>query len=301
MSALKLNTTNLSRRPSVTSVASFSRQLSSRSISSQISEFDAGMGGKYQLTRASWNSAREKVLKKPTRQSKTTKIPVPVVAIETLTVKPEIEEEPIVRETKRNDVKMVQQLIDEDPDCVTKSSAAGMTALHWAAKRGFYRIAEILVQAGANVNCRDMAHRTPLHLATKGGHLDVITMLVAEGAHPYIRTRADKTAIDFASSAQVKSYLDDQVVPMFKPVMIRAIMKFRSALKRCRQRHLEATRAAESTNAAAASDSASASTGTGTVNRGWRARKSTVDYSRSPKPNRARHSSMSMDSMPSFD
>ena len=43
------------------------------------------------------------------------------------------------------------------------------TALHWAARKGYFEVAEILLQYGANANARNNLMETPLHLASYNG------------------------------------------------------------------------------------------------------------------------------------
>ena len=49
---------------------------------------------------------------------------------------------------------------------------------------GNYRVAEVLIQNGANVNSvNTMRHdQTPLHLASLKGHLNLVKLLVEKGA-----------------------------------------------------------------------------------------------------------------------
>ncbi len=61
-----------------------------------------------------------------------------------------------------------------------------------AAKKGYSRIARILIAAKANINVtKNSNDKTPLHLAAKYGHLDVVKVLIA--------SHADITAQDYCN------------------------------------------------------------------------------------------------------
>ena len=70
-----------------------------------------------------------------------------------------------------------------------QSGRDGMTALHYAARRGSALMAQILLGAGANVHAQDNGRRTPLHWAATAGAPDVISVLIKQGANPGIRDR----------------------------------------------------------------------------------------------------------------
>ncbi|MFN7038397.1 MAG: ankyrin repeat domain-containing protein [Alphaproteobacteria bacterium] len=52
-----------------------------------------------------------------------------------------------------------------DKNKIDELDAENMTALHWAAKVGRYKILSELINKGANIEARDIFHLTPLHLA----------------------------------------------------------------------------------------------------------------------------------------
>ena len=53
----------------------------------------------------------------------------------------------------------------------------GFSPLHWAAKYGQYKIAELLIHRGARVNVVNKGDDTPLHLAAAHGHHDVVRLV----------------------------------------------------------------------------------------------------------------------------
>ena len=48
-----------------------------------------------------------------------------------------------------------------------------MTALHWAAKRGFPEIVRVLINYHSDVNARDIIGRTPLYYSVESQNIEV--------------------------------------------------------------------------------------------------------------------------------
>ena len=58
----------------------------------------------------------------------------------------------------------------------------GTPLLYIAARNGHYKVCEILLEYGADVNCCDENGSTPLHVASYHGHSDIINLLISYGA-----------------------------------------------------------------------------------------------------------------------
>jgi hypothetical protein len=58
----------------------------------------------------------------------------------------------------------------------------GLTALHYAANRGYYDCVKLCIEMGANVNARTNSGWTPLHCASWEGHANVVRVLLHTGA-----------------------------------------------------------------------------------------------------------------------
>lgn len=58
----------------------------------------------------------------------------------------------------------------------------GQTALHAAARDGFFEVAALLIELGANVNAADDWGDTPLHLASSSGEFEIVELLLTNSA-----------------------------------------------------------------------------------------------------------------------
>ena len=76
----------------------------------------------------------------------------------------------------------------------------GVTALHAAASIGNTNIAELLLQAGADVNAREKDGSTPLHEAVNHDHPELAELLLANKADPNVRNTVGQTPLDLAKS-----------------------------------------------------------------------------------------------------
>lgn len=84
-----------------------------------------------------------------------------------------------------NDSSIIQKLTASKDwllykEAVTKS---GETALHIAAQRGNYDVAQLLLMNGVNANIRNRKDWTPLHHAIRFNHVDVAELLMKHGAN----------------------------------------------------------------------------------------------------------------------
>ncbi len=83
----------------------------------------------------------------------------------------------------------------------------GWTPLTWSAYYGNHRIAEYLLENGANVNLPKIRTKkqpkydgyTPLHFAAFFGHINVVKVLLDHGALTNLKDSWDNTALDYAN------------------------------------------------------------------------------------------------------
>lgn len=66
--------------------------------------------------------------------------------------------------TKKNQCMEVERLLLLNPYLVFDFDFYNMTALHWACKKGYIEIVEVLLKYNADVDAIDILHRTPLIL-----------------------------------------------------------------------------------------------------------------------------------------
>ena len=99
------------------------------------------------------------------------------------------------------DVAAVRALIVAGED-VNAAQGDGMTALHWAARRGETDMVRMLIAAGANVRATTrLGNYTPLLVASETGHAAAIELLVAAGADIKGTTAGGVTPLMLASAS----------------------------------------------------------------------------------------------------
>jgi hypothetical protein len=106
------------------------------------------------------------------------------------------------------DVEQLKTLLKEDPRLVNAKYKEKMigrqeevrTPLHSAAKEGHARVAELLLDNGADVNARDQYGGTPLHSAATYGRAEVMRVLLARGADVNARAGSGNTPLHWAAA-----------------------------------------------------------------------------------------------------
>ena len=83
---------------------------------------------------------------------------------------------------RRRDIEAVKELLAKGADTNTGDSQFGVSPLSWAALLGQTKIADFLIQNGADVNGRNRDGGTALHGAAFLGHADTAALLVRKGA-----------------------------------------------------------------------------------------------------------------------
>ena len=79
---------------------------------------------------------------------------------------------------------------------VHECDALGLTALHWCAKKNYFKMAQLLMEHKADPNRADFFKRTPLFIASQNGCLKIVKLLLKSHAIPNKKNFADKSCLD---------------------------------------------------------------------------------------------------------
>lgn len=90
-------------------------------------------------------------------------------------------------------VDVVRLLWSKAADLEAEATVTGCTPLHLAALNGRTDVASFLLEKGALVAAEDAEEGTPLHAAARGGHVDVVVALVEAGAPLGAKNKAGLT------------------------------------------------------------------------------------------------------------
>lgn len=116
-------------------------------------------------------------------------------------------EEDLLRATTRNNFRMVEILLKEGTDMNCREPKTGLTPLHIATRNGHYGIVEALLKYGANPNKKDLEYGfTALLIASYNGNYSVVKLLLDKGANP--NESEGKTYQTPLHIAAQKGYLD---------------------------------------------------------------------------------------------
>lgn len=114
----------------------------------------------------------------------------------------------------QTNVAMTQLILQYNPalTCFNNKLAIGndKTPLHIAAEKGLLKIVEMLVDAGADVNAKELVDekmpeyssdgRSVLHMAVKEGHIETVTYLLQHDADIYATDKHGHTVLHYAAA-----------------------------------------------------------------------------------------------------
>lgn len=97
----------------------------------------------------------------------------------------------------------IRQLLATDATLVSAHSHDGWTALHLAAFFGQLEPAQVLIEAGANVNARSLnaMRNTPMHAAAAGRKTELVRLLAERGAEVNARQEGGWTPLHAAAQS----------------------------------------------------------------------------------------------------
>lgn len=96
------------------------------------------------------------------------------------------------------DVGIVRGLVDGGPSLDWRDDTGGETALHRAAHFQHFRITEVLLRAGADVNLRNVRGGSPLHVAASTGCAKITAALLEAGANQEARMDNGRSPLHLA-------------------------------------------------------------------------------------------------------
>src|SRR5687767_14174375 len=108
---------------------------------------------------------------------------------------------PVAEAAMKRDREAVRALLKNGED-VNAAQGDGMTALHWAARRGDLELAQMLLYAGANVKAQTrLGGYTPLLMAAQNGSAPMLEALIKAGADPKAATTNGTTSLMLAAAS----------------------------------------------------------------------------------------------------
>lgn len=119
---------------------------------------------------------------------------------------------PLLLAAESADGEIVTLLLDKGADVNAKDDESGFTALHYAARSGKKDAAEVLIARGADINTKDNQGHTPLYVAVNHDYR-VAELLIDKGANSSIRTESGQTLMELAQERkEVGSTVPDMIL-----------------------------------------------------------------------------------------
>lgn len=100
---------------------------------------------------------------------------------------------------RTGDLAKVRTLLKGNPSLVSSTAFDGWTPLDEAADNGYFKMAKLLVEAGADVNARAKGGRSALYLATMFDHQGIVKLLLVHGADANIKDDNGVTPLHLAA------------------------------------------------------------------------------------------------------
>jgi len=81
------------------------------------------------------------------------------------------------------------------------------TGFHWAAKLGYYKVLNLLLDYGESSNCFDEKMRTPIYLAALNNQKDCVYLLLLRGGNPLMCDVNGRKPSDVTEDEEIKNML----------------------------------------------------------------------------------------------
>ena len=136
------------------------------------------------------------------------------------------------------DIDTVKALLIEDADPNARDRELGVTPLSWATLFNQVKVAEFLIQKGADVNARNRDGGTSLHGAAFLGHADIAALLIQKGADINARNAKgesplDVSEVDWGITQLIASWLeielDQDTVEVGRTAVVEMLREHNSA------------------------------------------------------------------------
>jgi ankyrin repeat protein len=95
---------------------------------------------------------------------------------------------------------VVKLLVEKGAELECKDKNYGQTPLSWAAANGHEAVVKLLVEKGAELECKDKYGRTPLSWVAANGHEAVVKLLVEKGAELECKDNYGQTPLSLAAA-----------------------------------------------------------------------------------------------------
>ena len=106
-------------------------------------------------------------------------------------------ETPLHRAVISGNVERTRELLQYDDVDPNAEDNAGWTPLHDACNKQRYDCVRVLLEHGANINCKSSSLDTPLHDACAKGSTELVKLLLSYGANSDIKNQAGLTPMDY--------------------------------------------------------------------------------------------------------
>jgi cytohesin len=117
---------------------------------------------------------------------------------------------------KSGDVEAVRALLARGEDVSAREHVTHLTPLHRAAALGHADIAQLLIEAGAEVDGRSKNGRTPLHEAASTGRAELVPLLLEAGADVNATNHRGETPLDVA---RIAGWVDKAHADKYEPAI----------------------------------------------------------------------------------
>ena len=123
--------------------------------------------------------------------------------------------EKFIESVKFDKYEVVKEALDNNKNYLTQYDYMKQTGFHWAAKLGYSRILNLLLDYGNCCNSYDEKYRTPLYLAAVNNQKDCVIILLQRGGNPLMPDLLGRKPADVAQDDDVRNLLMGHVEKSF--------------------------------------------------------------------------------------